>query len=57
MRRSGTDPESIRLVGENGMDFMYVQLLHHGAKRGALDWHPRFAKAVELFSRISIRVC
>jgi ketol-acid reductoisomerase len=36
----------IRLVGENGMDFMYANC-STTAQRGALDWHPRFRKAVE----------
>jgi ketol-acid reductoisomerase len=36
----------IRLVGENGMDFMYANC-STTAQRGALDWHPRFRQAVE----------
>jgi ketol-acid reductoisomerase len=36
----------IRLVGENGMDYMYANC-STTAQRGALDWHPRFKKAVE----------
>ena len=36
----------IRLVGENGMDFMYANC-STTAQRGALDWHPRFREAVE----------
>ncbi len=36
----------IRLVGENGMDFMYANC-STTAQRGALDWHPRFRDAVE----------
>ena len=35
----------IRLVGENGMDFMYANC-STTAQRGALDWHPRFRDAV-----------
>jgi ketol-acid reductoisomerase len=35
----------IRLVGENGMDFMYANC-STTAQRGALDWHPRFREAV-----------
>jgi ketol-acid reductoisomerase len=46
----------IRLVGENGMDFMYANC-STTAQRGALDWHPRFREAVEpvfedLYSRV-----
>jgi len=36
----------IRLVGENGMDYMYANC-STTAQRGALDWHPRFRQAVE----------
>ena len=36
----------IRLVGENGMDWMYANC-STTAQRGALDWKPRFKKAVE----------
>ena len=36
----------IRLVGENGMDYMYANC-STTAQRGALDWHPRFRDAVE----------
>jgi ketol-acid reductoisomerase len=36
----------IRLVGENGMDYMYANC-STTAQRGALDWHPRFREAVE----------
>lgn len=36
----------IRLVGENGMDYMYANC-STTAQRGALDWHPRFKAAVE----------
>jgi ketol-acid reductoisomerase len=36
----------IRLVGENGMDWMYANC-STTAQRGALDWLPRFKKAVE----------
>ncbi len=35
----------IRLVGENGMDWMYSNC-STTAQRGALDWRPRFKKAV-----------
>ncbi|MFH1523571.1 MAG: ketol-acid reductoisomerase [Chloroflexota bacterium] len=35
----------IRLVGENGMDYMYANC-STTAQRGALDWHPRFRDAV-----------
>jgi ketol-acid reductoisomerase len=42
----------IRLVGENGMDFMYANC-STTAQRGALDWHPRFREAVEpVFDRL-----
>ena len=36
----------IRLVGENGMDWMYANC-SATAQRGALDWKPRFRKAVK----------
>jgi len=36
----------IRLVAENGMDWMYANC-STTAQRGALDWHPRFRDAVE----------
>jgi ketol-acid reductoisomerase len=36
----------IRLVGENGMDWMFANC-STTAQRGALDWAPRFRKAVE----------
>lgn len=35
----------IRLVAENGMDWMYANC-STTAQRGALDWHPRFRDAV-----------
>jgi ketol-acid reductoisomerase len=35
----------IRLVSENGMDYMYANC-STTAQRGALDWHPRFRDAV-----------
>ena len=35
----------IRLVGENGMDWMYANC-SATAQRGALDWRHRFRKAV-----------
>jgi ketol-acid reductoisomerase len=35
----------IRLVGQNGMDFMYANC-STTAQRGALDWHARFRDAV-----------
>jgi ketol-acid reductoisomerase len=46
----------IRLVGENGMDWMYANC-SATAQRGALDWKPRFKKAVmpvfkELYRRV-----
>ena len=59
----------IRLVDENGMDWMYSNC-SATAQRGALDWKPRFKKAVlpvfkELYKRVKdgvetsrvIRVC
>jgi ketol-acid reductoisomerase len=46
----------IRLVGENGMDFMYANC-STTAQRGALDWHPRFREAVEpVFEELYDRV-
>ncbi len=36
----------IRLVGENGMDWMYANC-STTAQRGALDWRPKFRKATE----------
>src|ERR1051326_3160860 len=46
----------IRLVDENGMDWMYANC-SATAQRGALDWKPRFKKAVlpvfkELYQRV-----
>ncbi len=46
----------IRLVGENGMDWMYANC-SATAQRGALDWKPRFKAAVlpvfqELYHRV-----
>jgi ketol-acid reductoisomerase len=42
----------IRLVDENGMDWMYSNC-SATAQRGALDWKPRFRKAVlPLFDRL-----
>ncbi len=46
----------IRLVGENGMDWMYANC-STTAQRGALDWKPRFRDAVapvfdELYDRV-----
>src|SRR5512135_1034872 len=46
----------IRLVDENGMDWMYMNC-SATAQRGALDWKPRFKKAVlpvfkELYHRV-----
>src|SRR5512136_2126759 len=46
----------IRLVDENGMDWMYANC-SQTAQRGALNWKPRFKKAVlpvfkELYSRV-----
>jgi ketol-acid reductoisomerase len=59
----------IKLVGENGMDWMYANC-SATAQRGALDWKPKFKKAVvpvfnELYKRVKsgeetrrvIRVC
>ncbi len=47
----------IRLVGENGMDWMYANC-SATAQRGALDWKPRFKDAVmpvfeELYDRVA----
>jgi ketol-acid reductoisomerase len=47
----------IRLVGENGMDWMYANC-SATAQRGALDWKPRFREAVtpvfkELYDRVA----
>jgi ketol-acid reductoisomerase len=47
----------IRLVAENGMDWMYINC-SATAQRGALDWKPRFKKAVmpvfkELYQRVA----
>lgn len=47
----------IRLVDENGMDWMYSNC-SATAQRGALDWKPRFKKAVmpvfnELYQRVA----
>ena len=47
----------IRLVGENGMDWMYSNC-SATAQRGALDWKPKFKKAVmpvfkELYERVA----
>jgi ketol-acid reductoisomerase len=46
----------IRLVGENGMDWMYANC-SATAQRGALDWKPRFKEATlgvfeELYERV-----
>jgi ketol-acid reductoisomerase len=46
----------IRLVDENGMDWMYANC-SATAQRGALDWRPRFKKAVlpvfkDLYNRV-----
>jgi ketol-acid reductoisomerase len=46
----------IRLVDENGMDWMYSNC-SATAQRGALDWRPRFAEAVtpvfeDLYARV-----
>jgi ketol-acid reductoisomerase len=46
----------IRLVGENGMDWMYANC-SATAQRGALDWKPKFKKAVlPLFKQLYQRV-
>jgi len=50
----------IRLVDENGMDWMYANC-SATAQRGALDWKPRFKKAVlpvfkELYKRVTTGV-
>ncbi len=47
----------IRLVAENGMDWMYANC-SATAQRGALDWKPKFKKAVmpvfrELYTRVA----
>lgn len=47
----------IRLVSENGMDWMYTNC-SATAQRGALDWKPKFKKAVlpvfkELYARVA----
>jgi ketol-acid reductoisomerase len=47
----------IRLVAENGMDWMYANC-SATAQRGALDWKPKFRKAVkpvfdELYERVA----
>ena len=47
----------IRLVGENGMDWMYANC-SATAQRGALDWKPKFKKAVlplfrDLYNRVA----
>ena len=50
----------IRLVGENGMDWMYSNC-SATAQRGALDWKPKFKKAVlplfqDLYQRVATGV-
>ncbi|MBI4515657.1 MAG: ketol-acid reductoisomerase [Deltaproteobacteria bacterium] len=46
----------IRLVGENGMDWMYANC-SATAQRGALDWKPKFKRAVlPLFNQLYKRV-
>jgi ketol-acid reductoisomerase len=50
----------IKLVAENGMDWMYMNC-SATAQRGALDWKPRFKKAVmpvfkELYERVATGV-
>ena len=46
----------IKLVGENGMDWMYLNC-SATAQRGALDWKPKFKKAVmPVFKEIYERV-
>ena len=47
----------IKLVGENGMDWMYLNC-SATAQRGALDWKPKFKKAVmpvfkEIYKRVT----
>jgi ketol-acid reductoisomerase len=47
----------IRLVGENGMDWMYANC-SATAQRGALDWKPKFKRAVlpvfrKLYGRVA----
>ena len=69
LRKQGHDPSEafnetveeltqslIRLVDENGMDWMYANC-SETARRGALDWKPRFRDAVlpsfkELYKRV-----
>jgi ketol-acid reductoisomerase len=69
LRKNGHDPSEafnetveelteslIRLVGENGMDWMYANC-SETARRGALDWKPKFRDAVApLFSDLYQRV-
>lgn len=69
LRRHGHDPSEafnetveeltqslIRLVGENGMDWMFANC-STTAQRGALDWAPKFRKAVEpVFKELYTRV-
>ncbi len=46
----------IRLVDENGMDWMYANC-SATAQRGALDWRPRFKQAVQpVFELLYLRV-
>jgi len=50
----------IKLVAENGMDWMYANC-SATAQRGALDWKPKFKKAVmpvfkELYERVAVGV-
>jgi ketol-acid reductoisomerase len=50
----------IRLVAENGMDWMYANC-SATAQRGALDWKPKFKKAVmpvfkELYERVAVGI-
>jgi ketol-acid reductoisomerase len=46
----------IKLVAENGMDWMYLNC-SATAQRGALDWKPKFKKAVmPVFNEIYRRV-
>jgi ketol-acid reductoisomerase len=46
----------IRLVGENGMDWMYANC-SATAQRGALDWKPKFREAtLPLFKELYRRV-
>ena len=49
----------IKLVDENGMDWMYLNC-SATAQRGALDWKPKFKKAVmpvfqEIYKRVKSR--